>query len=82
MSKISEFVDAQNAFNDKMDVAVSDLQGDIKNLNDQIKALQESQGEISPEDQGLLDGLQERARVISDKLDALNALTPPVAPQE
>jgi DNA anti-recombination protein RmuC len=80
MSKISEFADAQNVFNDRMDVAMSDLQGDIKSLNDQIKALQDSQGQLSPEDQALLDGLQVRGQGIADKLDALDALTPPVPP--
>ncbi len=80
MSAISDFAAKQNAFNDRMDTAIADLQGDVKNLNDQIAALQTSTGAITPEDQAALDALQARASTIADKLDALDALTPPVAP--
>jgi len=80
MSAISDFTTKLGAFFDRQDVAVTDLQGDIKNLSDQIAALQNSTGQITPEDQALLDGIQARASAISDKLDALDALTPPVAP--
>lgn len=80
MSAISDFAAKQTAFNDRMDKAVADLQGDVKNLNDQITALQNSPGQITPADQALLDGLQARASTIADKLDALDALTPPVPP--
>lgn len=80
MSAISEFAAKQNTFNDRIDTAISDLQGDVKSLNDQIAALQNSAGQITPEDQALLDGLQARASGIADKLDALDALTPPTPP--
>lgn len=80
MSAVSIFVDQMNAFFTRQDAAVADLQGDIDNLNEQIKALQDSQGTISPEDQALLDGIQAKASSISDKLDAMDALTPPKAP--
>lgn len=80
MSAVSVFVDQMNAFFTRQDAAVADLQGDIDNLNEQIKALQDSQGTITPEDQALLDGIQAKASSISDKLDAMDALTPPKAP--
>ena len=80
MSAVSDFAAKQNAFNDRMDTAVAGLQGDIKALNDEIKKLQDSQGQLSAEDQASLDLLQERGLAISDKLDALDALTPPVPP--
>ena len=80
MSAISDFATAQNAFQDRMDTAVSDLQGDVKNLTDQIAALQNSTGTITPADQALLDGIQARSKSVADKLDALDALTPPVVP--
>ena len=80
MSAISDFAAAQTKFQDRMDTAVTDLRGDVKNLNDQIAALQASPGTITPADQALLDGIQTRASTIADKLDALDALTPPVAP--
>lgn len=80
MSKISEFADKQKVFNDKMDVAIQGLQGDIKSLNDEIIRLQNSPGVITPEDQASLDLLESRGKDASDKLDALDALTPPVPP--
>lgn len=80
MSKISEFADRQNAFNDRIDAAVTDLQGDIKSLNDTIAALQASVGTVTPEDQALLDQIETRADGIATKLEALDALTPPVVP--
>jgi uncharacterized phage infection (PIP) family protein YhgE len=80
MSAISDFATAQTAFQDRMDTAVAGLQGDVKNLTDQISALQASTGTITPADQALLDGIQARASTITDKLAALDALTPPVLP--
>ncbi len=80
MSAISDFAAKVTAFFDRQDLAVTDLQADVKALEDQIAALQASAGVITPEDQALLDGIATRASTISDKLDALDALTPPVAP--
>jgi hypothetical protein len=80
MSKISEFATAQNAFNDRMDVAVTGLQGDVKALNDEIAKLQGSAGEVTPEDQASLDAIQARAETITTKLEALDAMTAPKPP--
>lgn len=80
MSAISDFAAKQNSFNDQMDVAIGDLNGDIQSLNDKISELQNSAGQISPEDQKLLDDLQVRGQSMSDKLAALDALTPPAVP--
>ena len=77
MSKISEFADRQNAFNDKMDVAITGVTGDVKTLNDLIAELQATQGAITAEDQALLDQIEVRAVAITTKLEALDALTPP-----
>lgn len=78
MSAISDFADKMKTFFDRQDTAVADLQGDVKNLQDQIAALQNSPGTITPEDQALLDGIEGQASGVADKLDALNAQTPPV----
>ena len=80
MSAISDFAAAQNAFNDAMDASIAGLQGDIKALDDLIAQLQASAGQISAEDQALLDALQVRSKAMVDKLAALDALTPPVVP--
>lgn len=80
MSAVSDFSTKMNEFFNQQDKAVGDLQDDVKNLSDQIAALQTSGGSITPEDQALLDGIQNRASVITEKLNALDALTPPVVP--
>ncbi len=77
MSAISDFADKMKVHNDHVDIAVAGLQGDVKNLSDQIAALQASAGQVTPEDQALLDGIEARTAAIHDKLDALDALTPP-----
>ncbi len=80
MSAISDFKTKQDAFNDRMDKAIEGLQGDVKFLNDTIAALQASSGTVTPEDQVLLDQLTARGSAIADKLDALDAITPPAPP--
>jgi len=80
MQAITDYAAAQNAFNDRQDTAIADLAADIKNLNDQIAALQATPTVLPAEDQALLDGLTARGQTIADKLDALDALTPPVIP--
>ena len=80
MSKIGDFATAQNAFNDRIDTAVSGLTADIAELNAEILKLQNTSGEVTPEDQALLDGIQARSSAIADKLDALDQITPPVPP--
>lgn len=80
MSAISDFSAAVTAFFDRQDTAITALQGDVQALKDEIAKLQNSPGTITPEDQALLDGIQTRAKAVADKLDALDALTPPVNP--
>lgn len=80
MSAISEFSVKQNSFNDRIDTAVTGLVSDIQTLNETIAKLQATSGVITPEDQGLLDQIQTRSSAVADKLDALDALTPPVPP--
>ncbi len=80
MSAISDFADKMKIHNEHVEDAVTGLQGDVKALKDQIAALQASQGQITPADQALLDGIEQKAADIHTKLDALDALTPPVVP--
>lgn len=80
MTAIADFSAKMTAFFDRQDAAVADLQGDVDNLTAQIAALQASAGTVTPEDQAALDAIQARAQTVSDKLDALDALTPPKAP--
>jgi peptidoglycan hydrolase CwlO-like protein len=80
MSAISDFAARQTAFNGRIDAAVTGLQGDVKFLQDKIDELQNSAGQITPEDQALLDDIDARADAVATKLEALDALTPPTPP--
>ena len=80
MSAISDFAASQAAFNTRMGNAIDGLVGDVASLNDKITELQNSQGQITPGDQALLDDLQVAGNVLADKLEALDNLTPPVPP--
>jgi hypothetical protein len=80
MSAISEFATKQNAFNDRLDAAVTGLSGDVQALNDKITELQNTAGQITPEDQALLDNIQQRNEAIATKIEALDSLTPPTPP--
>lgn len=80
MSKISEFAAAQSAFNDRIDTAVTGLQGDITFLTAEIQKLQASVGQLTPEDQASLDLIQARTEAMAVKLEALDAVTPAPAP--
>lgn len=80
MSAISDFAAKVKAHQDKIDTAVSGLSGDVQALKDKITQLQNSAGQISPEDQALLDGIEAKASDVAGKLAALDDLTPPPAP--
>lgn len=80
MSQISDFATQMNTYNDSQDASVTALIADVKSLTDQIAALNNSSGAITPADQALLDGIQARAKSVADKLAALDAQTPPVVP--
>lgn len=78
--KVAAFNTAMNAFLDKQGTDIDNIVADQKVLTDLIAQLQSTQGQITDEDQGLLDQIQARASAITDKLDALDAANPPPAP--
>lgn len=80
MSAISDFADKMSAHNNQVDTAIVGLGADVQALKDQIAALQNSPGQITPADQALLDGIAAKAAAVADKLTALDALTPPSPP--
>lgn len=80
MATVQDFVAQSTVFFDRMDTAVTDLQGDVDNLTKQIADLKANAGGLSPTDQAALDAVSTRVSGIADKLDALDALTPPAAP--
>lgn len=80
MSAISDFAVQQQLYNDSLAKSLDGLSSDIKNLDDQIAALQASPGAITPADQVLLDGISAASKSLADKFAALDNLTPPVVP--
>lgn len=72
---IQDFSVAVNAAFDKIATATDGLSADVTALKDEIAKLQASEGQITPEDQALLDSIQGRAQTVADKLAALDALT-------
>ena len=80
MSKISEFKVKQDAHNEVIDKAIAGLVEDNKTMTELIRQLQNNPGPISPEDQEALDTLEARTKLQADKLEALDALTPPAPP--
>ncbi len=77
---IQDFSATVNAAFDKIATATDGLASDVSQLNDTIAKLQASEGTITPEDQALLDSIQQRASTVADKLAALDALTTPPTP--
>ena len=80
MSAISEFSNRQTNFNQRLDAAIKGIAGDVEALKAKILELQNTPGVITPEDQALLDEMESRTATITAKLEALDALTPPVVP--
>ena len=78
MSAISDYAAGVKESFTKINDGITGLAGDIKGLNDKITALQASQGQVTPEDQALLDEIQALAKAAADKITALDGLTPPV----
>lgn len=79
MSKISESAAAQLETLEKISVSVNGIVADVKALNEKIAELQGSQGQISPEDQLLLDEVTRKSAELQVRLEQLDALTP-IAP--
>jgi len=74
---------------DSIVTSVNGIAGDVDRLKATIKALQDSAGTVTPEDQALLDkseaavsSLSARIKNVSDSLSALDAATeePPAPP--
>lgn len=80
MSAISDFAAAQRQFNTRLGAAIDGVAADVASLNAKIEELQNTVGDISEEDQALLDELQAQGEAIAARLEAVDALTPPAVP--
>lgn len=77
MSKLTDYLTAQEAFNGRLSTAVDGLKGDIKTLNDKITELQNSPDRVTEEDQARIDALQAHGETVAAAVEALDAMTPP-----
>jgi outer membrane murein-binding lipoprotein Lpp len=82
MSAISDFAAKQAAHNAAIDTAITGLSGDVQALKSLVEQLQNSAGQVTPEDQALLDQIESQTGAIADRLTALDAETPPTPPTE
>lgn len=81
MTTLTEFTASLTTFLDTQETILTDLQGDIKFLTDKITELQNAGG-LTPEQQAAVDALQARLQPLQAKFQALDDLTPPVAPEQ
>lgn len=96
MGAIADFAAKQEAFNTRLEAgidvaqtALTGLTADVEALNKKITDLQNTAGQITPEDQALLDGIESagariatRMEAFSNALKALDDLTPPSPPAQ
>lgn len=82
MSAISDYAGRVNTAFDKIGTAVDGLVDDVAFLKEKIEELQNTAGQITPEDQALLDALEARVGTTATALEALDAATarPPTPP--
>ena len=82
MAKVDDYITAATAAFASMATSVDGLVGDVANLNSQIADLktQLANAGLTQAQSDALDGLQATATTIAGKLDALDQVTPPVAP--
>jgi len=80
MSQLSDYAGRVSTHLDKIDAAHSGLSEDVAFLKAEITRIQNSAGTVTPEDQAILNAMEARISAMSDRVAALDALTPPPVP--
>lgn len=80
MTKISEFVEKQKVHNQAMSDGLDGIVGDIQALNDKITELQNTSGEVTPEDAALIDEIEAAGAALAERITSIDSLTPPPVP--
>lgn len=75
MTAISDFAAKVDTAFASIHTAVDGIVTDVNWLKSEITRLQNTQGQITPEDQAILDGLESRAGALVTKVQALDAAT-------
>lgn len=79
MKAVEDFAAAQTALLAKLGSAVDGVTGDVAGLKARIEELLASQ-DLTPEDKARLQGINDATQALADRLEALDAATPPVTP--
>lgn len=77
---IKDFAAKQAAFQARADAAVDGLVKDFADLDALVTKLQNSPGEVTPEDAATINELETKTGAFADKLEALDGLRPPAVP--
>lgn len=80
MSAYTQYLNDQKTFNDSVDKALTDISTLISQQNALIKQLQNSPGQVTSDDQALIDQLEANGANLVQKANALDTLNPPTPP--
>jgi ABC-type transporter Mla subunit MlaD len=72
---IQAFAGRVNTFLDQIGTSVDGIQGDVTELKRLIKQLQDSAGQVTPEDQATIDAIESRIGGLAAKTKALDDQT-------
>lgn len=72
---IQAFAGRVNTFLDEIGTSVDGVQGDVTELKRLIKQLQDSAGQVTPEDQATIDAIEARIGALATKTKALDDQT-------
>lgn len=80
MTKISDAVAAQKAAFARLETSITGIGEDLAALNAKLAELQATQGQLTPEDQALLDEASNMSDSLATRFEALDALTAAATP--
>jgi uncharacterized small protein (DUF1192 family) len=80
MSKLSDYLTAQEGYNSAIGSSIDGIVADVAELNRLIAELQNSPDRVTADDQARIDALQAAGATLTASAQAADDLTPPVAP--
>ena len=72
---IQAFAGRVNTFLDEIGTSVDGIQGDVTELKRLIKELQDSAGQVTPEDQATINAIESRIGTLAGKVKSLDEQT-------
>jgi hypothetical protein len=77
---VTDYLTAQEGYNGEMDTGLTEVDGDVTELNRQIQDLKDNPGEADQDTIDRINALSIKGRELADKTKALNERTPPTIP--